>query len=176
MSLMNVPAAVSLSLLHIQSVTYTLHIGSRIRLHSYTHTNRRWLHPCDKKFFFSLRGDLTSSASCREHQAIYRSRVSRRERASARDEEKRERGEKILQLWSKCCTERLCVMGNVTVNASAVSFIYTARVILHDFDLFRAALEAFMTSVVEISIFSVAVICCLLMLRAALLMFYLQVM
>lgn len=48
----------------------------------------------------------------------------------ARDEEKREKGEKMLQLWSKCCTEPLCVMGNVTVNGSTLSFIYTARVIL----------------------------------------------
>lgn len=175
MSLMNVPAAVSLSLLHIQSVTYTLHIGSRIRLHSYTHTNRCWLHPCDKNFF-SLSEEISLLLPPAGNTRLFIDQGLAGERASARDEEKRERGEKILQLWSKCCTERLCVMGNVTVNASAVSFIYTARVILHDFDLFRAALEAFMTSVVEISIFSVAVICCLLMLRAALLMFYLQVM
>ncbi len=48
----------------------------------------------------------------------------------ARDEEKWEKGEKMLQLWSKCCTEPLCVMENVMVNGRALSFIYTAQVIL----------------------------------------------
>lgn len=60
------------------------------------HTNRRWLHPGDKKFFLSEEISLLLPPAGNTRLFIDQGLAG--ERARARDEEKRERGEKILQL------------------------------------------------------------------------------
>ncbi len=67
---------------HTHSHLYTIRIGRTIPLlHPHSYAHRRCICvPVTRSFLPPLWGELTSPASCREHQPIYRSRVSRVER------------------------------------------------------------------------------------------------
>lgn len=132
---MNVPTAesfpLSLSCAHTHGHLYTIRIGRTILL-IHTHTDVAFACLWHKVFCrLSEESSLLLPPAGNTSLFIDQGLAGWRERTErARDEEKWEKGEKMLQLWSKCCTEPLCVMGNVMVNGSALSFIYTAQVIL----------------------------------------------
>lgn len=148
------PFSCSLSLTHTHMVTCIRCIGRTILLHPHSYSHRHCVSvPVTRSFLPPLWGELTSPASCREHQPIYRSRVSRVERERerterARDEEKREKGEKMLQLWSKCCTEP-CAWWGMWRWTAALYHLFTQHgsfsSLVTDFDLFWARLDLFIS-------------------------------
>ncbi len=129
---MNVPTAesfpLSLSCAHTHGHLYTIRIGRTILL-IHTHTDVAFACLWHKVFLPPLWGELTSPASCREHSLfIDQGLAGWRERTErARDEEKWEKGEKLLQLWSKCCTEPCVWWGMWWWTASALSLFTQHR-------------------------------------------------
>lgn len=129
------PFSCSLSLTHTHMVTCIRCIGRTILLHPHSYSHRHCVSvPVTRSFLPPLWGELTSPASCREHQPIYRSRVSRVERERENRESKRwgekREGWENAAIMKQVLHRALCMMGNVTVNGSTLSLIYTARVIL----------------------------------------------